>query len=71
MSLGFQSIKNRFTECEINGKRQKYDACSSRSLAEAHKFYSDRYKYIGSGHIWYCDGVKNWSDKITHFYIKK
>jgi hypothetical protein len=58
------------TECEIDGIRQNYDICSSRSIEEAQKFYGDEYKYIGSSHVLYINGVRNEFKELHYFFIR-
>jgi hypothetical protein len=69
MVYGF-GITTAKTECLLNGKIVKYDACSSKSsLEEAKEFYS-KFTYIGSGKTLYIDDVKNVFDKTYHFFIR-
>jgi len=58
-------------ECLINGQRQVYDACSSRTLAEAEDYYVPLgFKYIGSSNTYFINGTENTSKDILHFFIK-
>lgn len=59
-----------YNECQINGIRQYYDACSRSSLEEAKEYYKD-FDYIGSGYITYHNNTKNVWKQLTHFFIKK
>jgi len=59
-----------YTECEIDGVRRPYDACSSSSLEHSMDFYGDKFEYIGSGPgIMWIDGVKNNFKEEHHFFI--
>lgn len=59
------------TECLIDGKRMRFNACSTKDLKEAKKDYKHIYpNYIGSGHIWFHNEEKEISKKLTHFFKK-
>lgn len=56
-------------ECEINGVRQPYDACSQGNLKKAISYYK-YFGYIGTdpNGVIYIDGVKNSFNKPHHFF---
>lgn len=56
-------------EALINGKMEFYDACSSDSLEVAKASYH-KFDYIGSGRVYFIDGVRN-EDKTLHFFRHK
>lgn len=60
--------KEIIRECEIDGKRQPFNAFSTDSLENAKKFYAN-FKYIGSGRIIYYNGTKNIFKEDHHFFI--
>lgn len=60
--------KNVKTECLINSQKIAYDVCSQKDLKEARKFYKN-YKHIGSGYVYYLDGVIYHNKKLLHFFI--
>lgn len=62
---------NSKTECEINGIRQEYDACSTESLEKAKAFYTANFYYIGSGKGVWIDGILNWPNETHHFFKKR
>ncbi len=61
-------------ECEINGKRTAYDACSANSLEKAKEFYAEnayvKWDYIGSSNKYFANGVEQNSKKLLHFFTK-
>jgi len=59
------------TECLIDAKKVKYDACSSGELKQAIVFYRNKFKYIGSSDTYFLDGVENTDKKVHHFFVKK
>ena len=63
------------TECEIDGKRMRYDGCSSNSKDEADKFYNSlpgKWTYIGSSRTYWIDGKKNSSQAtLYHYYVRE
>lgn len=58
------------TECLINNKRYKYDACSSNDLEIAINFYYPDYIYFGSNNIIYIDNKLNKFKDVYHFFIR-
>ena len=52
----------------INSQKIAYDVCSQKDLKEARKFYKN-YKHIGSGYVYYLDGVIYHNKKLLHFFI--
>jgi len=60
------------TKCLIDGEIVFYDACSSNSsLAYAKAFYINNFEYIGSGYVYFINGVKNESKTQHHFFKRK
>lgn len=56
-------------ECLIKGKRIPYDICSSDTLENAKKSMGDKFKYLGSGRVYFRDGVEK-KTELTHFFAK-
>ncbi len=55
----------------LNGGVTPYDVCSGDSLEKATNDYQLLgYRYIGSGHTYYINGVTNVFDKLHHFFTK-
>lgn len=60
------------TKCLIDGKVVFYDACSSNSSLEyAKDFYKNNFEYIGSGYVYFINGVENKSETQHHFFKRK
>ena len=67
-SWDYRSYKN-FCECEINGVRLPYDACSSNSKKEAFEAYK-KHEYIGSNNgVIYLNNIRNDFQCEYHFFI--
>lgn len=60
-------------ECEINGQRVPYDACSSvRSTEEAKEIYGENFEYIGTSKVMWINGVLQQDvRKPYHFFRQK
>lgn len=59
-------------KCLINGKKIEYDACSHNDLFTAIETYAPHlFRYIGSSHIYFINGVKNVSKKQIHFFNER
>lgn len=70
MNYDYWDFTKTFCECEINGVRIPYDACSSSSKKESFESYKN-HEYIGSNNgIIYVNGVKNDFKQEYHFFIR-
>ena len=67
----YEDIEKAITEFESNGKRIRYDGCSSSSRKESDEFYIPKgFRFIGESNIMYINGVKNVCGK-THYFYKR
>lgn len=62
--------RNTKAECEIDGCKYLFDACSDNSLEYAKQYYGSNFKYIGSSNIIIYDGNRQVTSKLYHFFIK-